>query len=436
MQPVYLPPAVRKKRRPSLLLQFLGFVFATGVVFLLVGAAAAGLLLWNVSRDLPDYEKLANYEPPVMTRLHAADGSLIAEYARERRIYVPINNIPKRLISAFLAAEDHNFYQHGGLDFTGIARAILIAAKGGRVTGASTITQQVAKNFLLTSERNFDRKLKEAILAIRIEQAYSKQRILELYLNEIYLGIGSYGVAAASLNYYGKELHELTIAEAAYLAALPKGPNNYHPFKKEKEAIGRRNWVISQMAEHKFITQEEAAEAVKQPLGVSLRPFGAHIFAAEYFAEQVRRSLVEQYGEQKLYDGGLSVRTTLDPLYQRYAKKALVDGLVRFDRQHGWRGPIQKIDVGGDWGALLGAIPVLADIDPWRLAVVLEVTDEALKIGLQPKRLPNGSLEEARGEAVVSAKDAEWVGLKKGKSLPALFAAGDVVYVGAGRRWQ
>ena len=298
-------------------------------------SAAAGFLLWKVSKDLPGYESLAKYEPPVMTRIHAQDGALIAEYARERRIFVPINTIPKRVIAAFLSAEDRRFYEHGGVDFQGIARAVFkvveakIEGRDKRTEGASTITQQVAKNFLLTSDRTIERKVKEAILAIRIERAYSKDRILELYLNEIYLGIGAYGVAAAAMNYFNKELYDLTVEEVAYLAALPKGPNNYHPFRQTKEAaIARRNWIIGQMAENGYITADEAEAAKEKPLGVNIRPTGAHIFAAEYFAEEVRRTLLSTYGEDKLYSGGLSVRTTLDPKLQQIARRALIDGLV------------------------------------------------------------------------------------------------------------
>ena len=310
--PVYPPPAEpkKKRRRKSLLLTFLGWSFGLFVVAFVAVSAAVGWLLFEASKDLPDYESLARYEPPVMTRIHAHDGSLIAEYARERRIFVPINTIPKRVIAAFLSAEDARFYDHGGIDMQGVARAAIkyIETKAtgrGSIQGASTITQQVAKNFLLTSDRTFDRKIKEAILAIRIERAYSKDKILELYLNEIYLGIGAYGVAAASLNYFNKELKDLTLEEAAYLAALPKAPNNYHPFRNRQKATERRNWILEQMAENGFIKDAEATEAKAKPLEVKFRQSGAHIFAAEYFAEEVRRSLHAQYGEEKLYAGGL-----------------------------------------------------------------------------------------------------------------------------------
>src|SRR5207237_9829641 len=234
------------------------------------------------------------------------DGSLVAEYARERRLYLPIQAIPKLVLNAFIAAEDKNFYEHGGLDFQGIARAAVFMAQnygsGRRPQGASTITQQVAKNFLLSNELSWTRKIKEALLAMKIEQAFSKERILELYLNEIYLGIGAYGVAAASLLYFDKSVHELTVPEAAYLAALPKAPNNYHPFRRRDDAVARRNYVIDRMAEEKFITAQVAEQAKKDPLKVTQRPTGAHIFADEYFAESVLRYVNDNYTER--YDDG------------------------------------------------------------------------------------------------------------------------------------
>src|SRR6201990_1325020 len=241
----------------KLLLRFFGWIFAVGTVVFLVGVAGAAGLFWHFSKDLPDYSQLQDYEPPVMTRVHAGDGSLVAEYATQRRLYIPIQAVPKMVINAFTSAEDKNFYEHNGLDFGGIARAGILYVQsmgaGRRPQGASTITQQVAKNFLLTNEVSFQRKIKEALLSLKIERTYSKEKILELYLNEIYLGVGAYGVAAASLLYFDKSVHELTIAEAAYLAALPKGPNNYNPFRKRDEAIARRNYVIDRMVEDGFV---------------------------------------------------------------------------------------------------------------------------------------------------------------------------------------
>src|SRR6056297_728969 len=445
MRPPVLPPPQKPKRRRkrrrqrSFLLGFLGFAFTAGVFLLLAGGVAVGYIVWNASKDLPSSDNLAEYEPPVMTRIHAADGSLIAEYARERRIFVPINTVPKIVIGAFLSAEDKNFYSHNGLDFRGIAIALykhLVLGK--RLVGASTITQQVAKNFLLTNERSFERKLKEAILATRIEQAYPKAKILELYLNEIYFGIGSYGVAAAALNYFNKELKDLTAAEAAYLAALPKAPNNYHPFRKTEAAIIRRDWILGEMAENGIITPEMRDEARSMGLDVDLRSFGSHIFAAEFFAEEVRRSLLAQYGEKKLYGGGMSVRTTLSPRLQRLARKALVGGLVKFDRSKGWRGPVQQIDVAGDWGKTLIDIKVPRDIAPWRLGVVLAVEQKKIVVGLRPEKLASGKLAAEREAVEIKLEEMKWAGKfratnkSKGKAprnAGDVVSIGDVIYV-------
>lgn len=442
-QPPPLQPRKRRRRKKSLLLNLLGFAFAAGVICVVGVSAVAGYLVWNASKSLPSYESLASYEPPVMTRIHAHDGQLIAEYARERRIFVPINTVPKTVIGAFLSAEDSRFFEHGGLDYLGIARAAVKFAEvkltgRGSIQGASTITQQVAKNFLLSSERTFDRKLKEAILAIRIERAYSKAKILELYLNEIYLGIGSYGVAAASLNYFNKELKDLDIEEAAYLAVLPKAPNNYHPYRDTKAATIRRNWVLDQMAENGYITDEEAATAKAKKLTVNLRPFGARIFAAEFFAEEVRRSLLARYGEEKLYGGGMSVRTTLNPRLQRFAREALVDGLVKFDRSKGWRGPVTTIDIAGDWGAKLAKRKMPSDIDPWQMGVVLNVTRSSAVVGLRPRRKVDRSLPKDRQAVQLSLDSVKWAGpfvatdKPKGRapnSVDAVLNVGDVVYV-------
>jgi penicillin-binding protein 1A len=442
--PILPPPPERKRRkRRSFLMRFLGFSFAVGVVLFLAGSAVAGYFLWTISKDLPDYEVLAKYEPPIMTRIHAHDGALISEFARERRMFVPINTVPKLLIGAYLSAEDKHFFQHGGIDFQGVGRAFYNNVVKKKKEGASTITQQVAKNFLLTSEQTYKRKIKEAILAVRIERAYSKDQILELYLNEIFLGVSSYGVAAAALNYFGKKLEELNIQEVAYLAALPKAPNNYHPFRKTDAAVHRRNLIIDQMAENKYVTREQADEAKKQPLGVNLRPFGVHSFAAEYFAEDVRRALLEMYGEEKLYTGGLSVRATLDPQLQRMARKALIDGLVGFDRRQGWRGAIATANLASDWGEQLGRMEVLTDIDPWRYAVVLEVTRTGASIGLRPKRLADGSVEQLRETGEIPFDEMKWARVSRAidpktnnailgpvpKSPGEVLKAGDVVFV-------
>ncbi|TMJ92886.1 MAG: hypothetical protein E6G77_24930 [Alphaproteobacteria bacterium] len=422
-----------------LLLRFLGLLFAAGTTIFIVAIAAAAGLLWHYSQSLPDYSQLQDYEPAVMTRVHAADGSLLAEYARERRLYIPVQAVPKLVINAFVAAEDKNFYEHGGIDFSGIARAAVLYIQqygsGRRPQGASTITQQVAKNFLLTNEVSFSRKIKEALLAMKIERAFSKERILELYLNEIYLGMGAYGVAAASLLYFDKSVHELSVAEAAYLAALPKAPNNYHPFRQRERALERRNYVIDRMAEDHYISAQEADKAKKEPLKITLRPTGAHIFAAEYFAEEVRRYIYDNFTEKKLYEGGLSVRTTLDPKMQVLARKVLVDGFVNFDEQQGYRGAIQKLDPAGDWGIKLADVKALSDIG-WRLAIVLEADDASARIGLQPGREPGGVLSKRRETGTIALEGAKWAkptsGPMRGKvptKVSQVLAAGDVVYV-------
>jgi penicillin-binding protein 1A len=418
-----------------LILRFFGFLFAAGTILFVVGVAATAGLLWHYSKDLPDYSQLQDYEPPVMTRVHAADGSLVAEYARERRLYIPIQAVPKLVINAFLAAEDKNFYEHGGLDFTGIARAAINYLQNfgsnRHPQGASTITQQVAKNFLLTNEVSMSRKIKEALLALKIERTYSKDKILELYLNEIYLGLGAYGIASASLTYFDKGVNELTVQEAAYLAALPKAPNNYHPFRARERALERRNWVIDQMAADGFIAAAQAESAKKRPLGVTQKATATRTFAAEYFAEEVRRELFEKYGEKKLYEGGLSVRTSLDTKYQVLARKVLTEGLVRFDEAQGWRGPVSKLDISGDWGVKLADVKALSDVSPWRLAVVLETGDQSARIGLQPGREPGGYISKEREVGIVPLDGMKWAKLK-GKAptkVGQVLEPGDVVYV-------
>jgi penicillin-binding protein 1A len=424
------------------MLRFFGFLFASGFIIFCGLAVGAGYIIWQTQQDLPDYKLLASYEPPVMTRVHAADGSLIAEYAKERRLFVPAGAMPKQLIAAFLSAEDKNFYHHSGLDWQGIGRAVVMNLKarvsGGsrKLVGASTITQQVAKNFLLSSEQTAQRKLKEALLAKRIEQTFSKDQILELYLNEIFLGLNSYGVAAAALNYFGKALDELSVDQMAYLAALPKGPNNYHPFRQEQKAIERRNWVLSRMAENGYITEEEARTYQQQPLGVTAETTGARLFTAESFAEEVRRELLQLYGEDKLYNGGLSIRTTLDPKYQIMARQALTRGLLKFDRSRGYRGPLKSIDPSADWGAALAQSEFSADLEPWTLAVVLEVDDAEARIGLRPQIGPSGKAETERTTGVIPIDLLKWARAANGEAglgpeitSPAqVLKPGDVIY--------
>ena len=406
--------------------RFLGFLFATGAILFILGAAAVGALVYVYGKDLPDYTQLKNYEPPIMTRIHAGDGSILAEYAHERRLYLPSNAIPPLVKEAFISAEDKNFYTHNGIDPEGIVRALMILAQGGKhMQGASTITQQVAKNFLLTNERSFDRKIKEALLSMRIEKAYSKERILELYLNEIYLGLGNYGVAAAALNYFDKSVHELSVAEVAYLAALPKAPSELNPFRNRDKAIARRNYVIERMVENGYVSRNDGDAAKAEPLTVNPRTLSPNSMEAGYFAEEVRRELNDRYGDKKLYEGGLSVRTTLDPKIQLMARKALVDGLVRFDEAHGYRGALKQINVSSDWGQPLGEIPAYGDVAPWRLAVALDVSESGTRIGLQPPREKSGDISLVRQTGTLTAEGVRWTH----KRMRQAIAPGDVFYV-------
>jgi penicillin-binding protein 1A len=425
--------AVMEHLRMRFVLRLFGFLFSVGAIFFLIGAVGLAYGFWFYSKDLPDHAQLATYEPPVMTRIHAADGSLIAEYARERRLYVPIQAVPKLVIDAFLSAEDKNFYKHVGIDPEGLVRAVVVNLRSGgtREQGASTITQQVAKNFLVGNERSYERKIREALIALRMESTFSKDKILELYLNEIFLGTltpgrNLHGIAAAALDYFGKSIHELTISEAAYIAALPKGPNNYHPFRQRKAAIERRNWVIERMESNGYISKEAAEEAQKEPLNVKPRVVSPNSIASGYFAEGVRRDIAERYGEETLYEGGLLIRSTLDPKMQAMARKSLVDGLVRFDEARGWRGAHQKIDLAGrEWGLALSEVPAMADVQPWRLAVVLEVARGQAKIGLQPKREASGQMVKDRETGTVTADGAKWTR----RPVERAVSVGDVVYV-------
>ena len=422
------------------MIRLIGYFFGIGTMLALLAAAGIAVFIGNLAKDLPDYEVLAKYEPPVTTRVHASDGALMAEFARERRLYIPIQAVPDRVKAAFLSAEDKNFYNHPGIDITGLGRAIMVNVQnlgsGRRPVGASTITQQVAKNFLLSSDQTVERKIKEMILSFRIEQAYSKDRILELYVNEIFFGLGAYGVAGAALTYFDKSVNELTVAEAAYLAALPKGPTNYHPFRYTERAIERRNLIVGLMVENGYVTPEEGEKAKAQPLGVTPRRNGTYLFAGEYFTEEVRREIISRYGEDALYEGGLSVRTTLDPKLQLMARRAMQNGLMRYDTLRGYRGPVKQIEIGADWGVPLAEVKALSDVPEWRLAVVLESNKDGLTIGLQPPREISGALSGLRETATVSAEDMSFAmrHMVDGKRLKAdspadVLKPGDVVFV-------
>lgn len=386
--------------------------------------------LWRFSQTLPDYRQLAKYEPAVTTRLFAGDGQLLKEYAVEQRLFMPVEKIPDLVKQAFISAEDKKFYSHSGVDYVGIVRAVLHNIRnigtGRRPSGASTITQQVAKNFLLSSEVSYVRKIKEAMLAWRMEQAFSKDHILELYLNEIYLGNRSYGVAAAALNYFDKSLSELTVEEAAYLAALPKGPNNYNPRTRYDAAVARRNWVIGRMAEDGYIDELTAENAKSQPLKVVERE-NRFLKNAEYFSEETRREIEKRFGAEALNEGGLIVRTTVDPRLQDIATRAFREGLEEYDRRHGWRGATAQIDLSGDYMALLKETKLPVGGSPaWQKAVVIKTS---------PSRAEIKTVDGEDG--VIPLSVLSWAGKNlpdqrignAPKSVKEVLAPGDVIWV-------
>ncbi len=381
------------------------FIWLTSIGMVCLIAAAIGLaVLFNhYTRDLPSTDQLASYDPPVVTRLYASDGRLLAEYAKEKRFFVPLTAIPKHVQQAFISAEDRNFYEHQGIDFSALLRALYhnTAHLGqGNLVGGSTITQQVVKNFLLTSEKSIERKIKEAVLAYRISGIYSKEKILELYLNQIYLGRGTYGVAAAAVNFFNRSLDELSIEEAAMLAAMPKAPSYYDPQVHYDEALARRNYVIDRMAEDGFISAEEAKRARSSQILLRGRET-EELAQADFFAEEVRRRLRRMYGFNVLYEGGLFVRTTVDPRLQSYADQALRQALMLYDRRHGYRGALRSL--GGNtanWVASLravveeGSVPLFGD---QKLAVVLGVNAKKATIGVM-----------GGGRGVIELKGVEW----------------------------
>jgi penicillin-binding protein 1A len=377
------------------------------------GFAIAIYAAW-LFHDMPDAGELQDYRPPTATRVYAWDGTLIGEYSKERRIFIPYDQIPPQLAQAFLAAEDRNFFSHGGVDVGGLSRAMINnvgnAIRGKRLEGGSTITQQVAKNVLLTSDATVGRKFKEAILASRLEQSLTKQQILELYLNEIWLGYRSFGVGAAAYNYFGKSLPDLTLAQCAYLASLPKGPDNYHPIRNKAKAMARRNWVLGQMAEQGWITKAQAQQAMAEDLVVQAAPKRAAYRDADYFVEEVRQRGMATLGP-RLNEGGYYMRTTLDPRLQTAARMSLMDGLERYDRRHGWRGAwghVESTDL--NWEKTALAKPIPSERGAWRPALVTSNGGQV--------RLVKGE-----GEGQIVGEDMTWA--KAGKGLK----AGDLVFV-------
>ncbi len=386
---------------------------ATLSLIAVAGFALAIYAAW-LFHDLPDASQLAEYRPPTSTRVYAWDGTLIGEFGKERRIFVPYDQIPPLQVKAFLAAEDRKFFEHGGIDVSGLGRAmtkdVLNLAKGRKLQGGSTITQQVAKNVLLSNDQTFGRKIKEAILARRLEQTLPKERILELYLNEIWLGYRSYGVAAAAFNYFGKPLNELTLAQMAYLAALPKGPDNYHPIRHRTAAIGRRNWIINEMLVMGAVTRPQAEAAMREDLTVQTTPERAHYRDADYFLEETRLRAAGTLGA-KADNGGLYIRTTLDSKLQTAARVALMKGLESYDRRHGWRGAWGHADLQPGWEKLASSKSTPAERRSWRAAAVDRVAGSVHVV------LPSG------GAGELDPKDVAWA--KAGKGLN----VGDLVFV-------
>ena len=438
-----------------IILKFFGFLFSWIAIGSIMGLLALVAVFTIYGKDLPDYAQLANYEPPTLSRIYSGEGALMDEFARERRIFTPIDEIPDRIKQAFISAEDKNFYEHGGFDPVGIAKAIYeAAAHGGRLRGASTITQQVMKNFLLTGDRSGERKIKEIILATRLESTLSKEEILELYLNEIFLGQNSYGVTAAAQVYFGKSLEELSLAEIAYLAALPQAPSVLHPVREKPRAIARRNYVIGQMLENGYVTAEEAAAAREEDLRTvqsgDLPSARIAMPPRDYFTDEIRRELSASLGDEELFTGGLTIRATVDPDLQTVAARALRDGLEKYDRALGvYRGPAAQIDPASfdpsdeaSWRAALAGASVPRDIDGWHPAVILEIGESSARIGIE-------GVEEDEDGHFLSFSDAKWARLRgengrlrEAQSADDMWDVGDVVQVraitadGAFERWS
>ncbi|MEM6648868.1 MAG: penicillin-binding protein 1A [Pseudomonadota bacterium] len=457
-----VPTREKKSRGPwGIILKTFTAMTTLGIIAIAAGLIWTIFYLRDLEPELPDYTVLEEYEPGVTTRVHAGDGSLVAEFARERRLFVPAESIPEVVKQAFISAEDQNYYEHHGLDYRGIARAmrnnIINYLKGDRgpMQGGSTITQQVAKNFLLTADQKLKRKVKEALIARRMEKAFTKDHILELYLNEIYLGNRSYGVAAASLNYFNKPLDQLNAQEAAYLATLAKAPSNYHPVRNEERAISRRNWILGRMYEDGYLSDSALELAQNEPLGAELAPpLGARSSDTKYFAEAARRQIADLYGVEALYDEGLSVRTTLDPKMQAAAQYAFRKGLVDYDRRHGWRGALYNMSLPLDLSQrleeekkdgeeaplvwqyelqlieknLMSARLASDDLAPWQMAVVFEVSSDQARIGTVDGEMGVIPLSEAawaREHGDVDHRGPEITAVTQ------VLSKGDVIYVNA-----
>jgi penicillin-binding protein 1A len=401
------------------MLKNLNFLIKLFIIFGIASLFFALSTLWYFSIGLPDYKKLSNYQPPISSRVYSNDGKLIAEYAIEKRLFIPFESIPKKVISSFLSAEDKNFFNHPGVDAKGILRAVIKnlrnISSNKRLEGASTITQQVAKNFLLTNEVSLNRKIKEAILAFRIERAYSKERILELYLNQIYLGQGTYGIAAASLEYFDKSVKDLNYQEAALLAALPKAPSKYDPFRYPEVAEFRRNLVLKNLYENNYISDELHDKLKNSKINLKRRKIEI-VNEANSYTEEVRRSIKEKYGFKKLYSEGLSIRTPLDINFQIEAIKSLRKGIEAYDRRHGWRGPITNKFKDLKWKNNLNNLKIDPTLN-WNKAEIITVNEEGLIF-----KTMNG----LKGN--IAIKRLKW-SIPKSKTVFDRFDVGDLIFI-------
>jgi penicillin-binding protein 1A len=405
------------------MLKFLNFSIKFLIIFSIAILIFLLTTLWYFSIGLPDYKKLSNYQPPISSRVYSNNGKLIAEYALQKRLFVPYDSIPKIVVNSFLSAEDKNFFTHPGIDAKGILRAIIKnlrnISQNKRLEGASTITQQVAKNFLLTNEVSLKRKIKEAILAFRIERAYSKERILELYLNQIYLGQGTYGIAAASLEYFDKSIKELTYPDAALLAALPKAPSKYNPYKYPDVGKFRRDLVLKNLEENNFISKKDLIKFKETNLNLKKRKIEI-INEANSYTEEVRRSVKENYGFEKLYSQGLSIKTPLNIDYQIQAIKSLRKGIEDYDRRHGWRGPITNKLKNGNWKNKIDEFK----LDPtlkWKFAEILEINETEINFKIINQNEKN-SIEK------LYFKNLKW-SLPKNKTISSIHSIGDIIFV-------
>ncbi|MEM7641500.1 MAG: PBP1A family penicillin-binding protein [Pseudomonadota bacterium] len=411
-------------------LSTIGGLFSAVTLGVIAFAISVGAVLWMYGRDLPNHEQLSQYTPPTISQIYSGEGRLMDEFARERRLFAPADEIPDLVKEAFISAEDKNFYIHAGYDPRGMVAAAVdaVQSRGRDIRGASTITQQVMKNFLLSSDRSFERKVKEIILASRIEETLSKDDILELYMNEIFLGQNSYGVAAASQTYFNKTLSDLTLEEAAYLAILPKAPSRYHPVRQVERAIDRRNFVLREMFENGYITEGEMQTAQAKPLltvqSGHYPPFKAALPPRDYFTDEIRRQLTQDFGEEEFFTQGFTVRATIDREMQAVAARALRAALERFDRGQGiWRGtgetiPAETLGDPAQWRAALANADVARDIfleNPWQVAVVLDIADQTLTVGVEDEAEP----------VAVPREDIQWM---RGDFF-ANFEPGDVVHV-------